>query len=136
MNHPQWGNELANRVVIVAKQNIHEAQIKINPANLGPIELRVSVNNDQASVSFISHHAPVRDALEAAIPKLREMFEQSGFGSLDVDIKNQHHAKHSDHSNQRIPGGPSLVSGLDDEFVEPEMHSTRNNANTLIDYFA
>ncbi|MDP3689211.1 MAG: flagellar hook-length control protein FliK, partial [Sulfurimicrobium sp.] len=53
---------------------------------LGPMEVRLSVNNDQITAIFVSHHPAVRDAIEDALPRLREMLADSGLslGSATV----------------------------------------------------
>jgi flagellar hook-length control protein FliK len=50
------------------------------------MEVRIQVQNDQASVHFTSAHAVVRDALEAALPRLREMFGTTGVELVNVDV--------------------------------------------------
>jgi len=50
------------------------------------MEVRIQVHNDQASVQFTAQHAVVREALEAALPRLRDMFEASGVQLVDVDV--------------------------------------------------
>lgn len=138
INHPQWGNELANRVVLIGKQNLQQAQIRINPPNLGPIELRVSVQNEQANVTFVSNHAQVREAIESAIPRLKEMFAENGFQSLDVDISSNKQAE------KQLQNGKSESdfgsSSYDDEIEVDETVEVRavglNQEVGLIDYFA
>lgn len=137
LTHPQWGNELADRILILSKQNIQQAQIRINPPNLGPLELRISVQNEQANVSFVSNHVQVRDAIESAIPRLREMFADNGFQSLDVDISSN---KHGDKAHENVSTN-SGINYLDteNELDEDEAQSVlvQNAAKTigLIDYF-
>jgi flagellar hook-length control protein FliK len=67
-------------------QNIGTAQIRLNPAELGPVELRVNVSGDQVSVAFNSQFGVVREAIEAALPKLREMLESQGLNLAEADI--------------------------------------------------
>ena len=86
LNNPQWGHELSSRIVWMSKNQMQHANIKINPANLGPIEVKVSVNNEHATVSFVSNHVLVREAIEAALPRLKEAFTENGFQSLNVDV--------------------------------------------------
>jgi flagellar hook-length control protein FliK len=57
--------------------------------NLGPIEIRVTLQNDQASVSFNAQHPFTREALEAAVPRLREMLGESNLDLVSVDVKDQ-----------------------------------------------
>ena len=70
-------------------QKLQGAQIKLNPAQLGPMEVRIQMQHDQASIQFTSAHAVVRDALEAALPRLRDMFESAGVQLVNVDVSGQ-----------------------------------------------
>ncbi len=81
-----WDQALAERIQWLASQKLQGAQVKLNPAHLGPMEVRVQVQNDQASIQFNAHHAGVREALEASLPRLRDMFEASGVQLINVDI--------------------------------------------------
>lgn len=81
-----WDQALGERIQWLASQKGQGAQVKLNPANLGPMEVRIQMQNDQASIQFTSHHAVVREALEAALPRLRDMFEASGVQLVNVDV--------------------------------------------------
>jgi len=81
-----WDQALGERIQWLASQKVQGAQVKLNPANLGPMEVRIQMQNDQASIQFTSHHALVREALEAALPRLRDMFEASGVQLVNVDV--------------------------------------------------
>ncbi|MFZ0468799.1 MAG: flagellar hook-length control protein FliK [Thiogranum sp.] len=83
---PDWDQALGERIQWLASQKVQGAQVKLNPANLGPMEVRIQMQNDQASIQFTSHHAVVREALEAALPRLRDMFEASGVQLVNVDV--------------------------------------------------
>lgn len=75
---PGWGGALADKVTWMSSQGNHVAELHLNPPNLGPLEVQLTVVNDQASAVFVSPHATVRDAIEAAMPKLRDMLADSG----------------------------------------------------------
>ncbi|MDO9189005.1 MAG: flagellar hook-length control protein FliK [Sulfurimicrobium sp.] len=81
-----WGDALGQRVVWMAGQQTQVAELRLNPAHLGPMEVRLSVNNDQITAIFVSHQPAVREAIEAAMPRLREMLADSGLslGSATV----------------------------------------------------
>lgn len=81
-----WGEAMGERVVWMARSNIQQAQIQLNPRELGPIEIKISMQNDQTNVNFVAHHATTRDALEAAIPRLRDMFNQQGLDLGQADV--------------------------------------------------
>lgn len=74
----EWGGAVGDKVLWMASQSRQVAELHLNPPNLGPLEVRLTINNDQASAMFVSHHAAVREAIEAALPRLREMLADNG----------------------------------------------------------
>lgn len=86
VSDPAWGAAIGERLVWMAKGDHQMAELKITPPNLGPLEIKLTINHDQASVSFVSHHALVRDALEAAIPRLREMLADQSLNLAQADV--------------------------------------------------
>jgi flagellar hook-length control protein FliK len=92
-NQAGWDQALGERVQWMAGQGIQRANIKLNPAHLGPMEVRIQIQNDQANVQFNSAHGVVRDALEAALPRLRDMFDSAGVELTDVDVSGQSFAE-------------------------------------------
>jgi len=91
VGHPDWSSEIGDRIVWMAgkQQGLQSAEIKLNPAHLGPVEVRVNISQDQASVQFVSNHAAVREALESAVPKLREMLHGQNLNLADVNVSQQ-----------------------------------------------
>ncbi len=90
LGQPKWGDEFAQKIVWLAGQQQQVAEIRLNPAHLGPIEIMLSITNDQgtqATAQFVSSHLAVREAIEAALPKLREMMADNGItlGNVTVD---------------------------------------------------
>lgn len=74
----EWGGAVGEKVLWMANQNHQVAELHLNPPNLGPLEVRLTINNDQATAVFVSHHSAVRDAIETALPRLREMLADNG----------------------------------------------------------
>lgn len=83
---PGWSEAVMEKVMWFSAQNIDSAEIQLSPPELGPMQVRVSTQNEQASVYFSSHHAAVRDALDQALPRLRELFESQGIQLLDAGV--------------------------------------------------
>lgn len=75
---PTWGEALGQKVVWMAGQQTQIAELHLNPPHLGPMEVRLSISNDQIAATFVSHQPAVREAIEAAMPRLREMLAESG----------------------------------------------------------
>jgi flagellar hook-length control protein FliK len=83
---PPWGGALGERLQWMVKGDVQQVELKISPPNLGPLEVRLTINDDKASVSFVSHHALVRDAIEAALPRLREMLAQESLQLVQAEV--------------------------------------------------
>jgi len=89
----QWGSAMAERVAFLASQRVTAAEIHLDPPELGPLQVRVTLNQEQASVSFVAQHAAVREALDQGAFRLREMFDAEGLDLVDVDVSGQSFAE-------------------------------------------
>lgn len=87
VSSPQWGNEVGQKVAWMSSSGNHVAELHLNPPNLGPVEIKLTVHNDQASIQFVAQHHETRAALESALPRLKEMMMDSGIalGNASVD---------------------------------------------------
>lgn len=82
-----WNGAFADRVTWIAQARQPSAELTLNPPQLGPVEVRVSVSADQqATLSFHSPHAAVREAIQGSLPRLQEAFAASGLQLGDVFV--------------------------------------------------
>lgn len=86
---PGWQQELGDRIIWMHSKSVQVAELRLNPQHLGPVTIRVDVTQDQTSIAFNAQHAVVRDALEAAIPRLREMLNGQQLNLVDVNVSQQ-----------------------------------------------
>jgi flagellar hook-length control protein FliK len=89
LGHAGWSDAFSQRVAWVATNTQQIAQLHLNPPNLGPLEIRISLNSDQANAAFTSPHAAVREAIEAALPRLRDMLADNGLSLGNVNVSSQ-----------------------------------------------
>ncbi|HEU4852612.1 MAG TPA: flagellar hook-length control protein FliK [Telluria sp.] len=84
---PAWDRQLGQKIVWMVAGADQSATLTLNPPDLGPVQVVLNVTNDQATVNFTSAQPEVRQALETAMPKLREMMGESGItlGSATVN---------------------------------------------------
>jgi flagellar hook-length control protein FliK len=73
-----WDNQVSQKVVWMVGGADQTASLTLNPPDLGPVQVVLNVNNDQATVAFSSATPEVREALENAMPRLREMLSDAG----------------------------------------------------------
>lgn len=101
VNQPGWDQAVASRVMFLAKNNVQAAKLTLNPNNLGPIEVSISMKNEQANVSFVAQHGMTREALEQAIPRLREMFAANGLELSESNISDGQSAQQQHLASQQ-----------------------------------
>ncbi len=89
MGEEAWGQAMGDRIMWMMGKGVQGASIRINPPELGPIQVQLSVKNDQTSVHMLVQHGAVKDALEASIPRLREMLGDSNLNLVNVDVSHR-----------------------------------------------
>jgi flagellar hook-length control protein FliK len=87
--HNAWADEFSQKITWVATQHGQSAELHLNPPQLGPLDVLIKVNGDQATALFTSPHAVVRDAIEQALPKLREMLADNGIMLGNATVSDQ-----------------------------------------------
>lgn len=87
----QWGKELGRQLIQMSRSGNQQMELRLNPVELGPlaISLRMSDNNSQAQAQFLSHNPLVRQALEVALPQLREALSEQGITLSQSDVSDK-----------------------------------------------
>jgi flagellar hook-length control protein FliK len=91
---PGWDQALGQKVVWMVAGAQQSASLSLNPPDLGPLQIVLNVNNGQADASFFAAQPEVRQALEAALPRLRDMMNDAGVqlgqASVSAGMPNRH----------------------------------------------
>ncbi len=133
VGQPQWSQAVGEKVLWLAAQNVSSAEIRLDPPDLGQLHVKVSVNQDQASVTFTSPHPMVRDALDQQLNRLREMFSEQGLNLVNVDVSDKSFAQQE---QERGQGGNANTSGdVDDDELTP-VAMTPITSTRLVDHYA
>lgn len=75
---PAFAPALGQQVAMWVRQGVPQAMLQLNPAELGPVAVRIALDGTQAHVDFTALHAATRDALEASLPALASALRDSG----------------------------------------------------------
>lgn len=102
-----WGRVLSSRVIWMAREGVQQASLKLNPANMGPVEVKLHMHHDQATISFIAQHAATRDALEQALPRLRESFQENGMELAHADVSQENFSETDEQDNNKTTNNGS-----------------------------
>lgn len=129
-----WDNQVSQRIVyMVGKEQA--ATLTLNPPDLGPVQIVLNVTNDQATVAFSSDQLDVRQALENALPRLREMMSESGIalGNATVDANVPDQRQQQQDSDRRAQGGQRGAGGLtgDGQDAAPALNEVAPRTRTV-----
>jgi len=134
-----WEGEVGNKLVWMVGNQEQRAELVLNPPELGRIEVSVAIKGDQASAQFVSANPIVRDALESALPRLREILADAGIslGQAQVGSESANQSandrENRDNSLRRATG-----NGVDETIsLRPvSIASMWQRQNGLVDLFA
>ncbi|WP_179178628.1 flagellar hook-length control protein FliK [Pseudomonas sivasensis] len=114
MHQSGWTDEIVNRVMYLSSANLKSAEIQLQPAELGRLDIKVNMTADQqAQVNFMSAHPVVREALESQSGRLREMFAQQGMGQVDVNVSDQSRGQEQQQQQAQTSGVSRSGRGAD-----------------------
>lgn len=135
---PQWGQALGQRVVYMANNRMQQAQITLNPEKLGPIQIKLQIDRDQqVHVSMTAHNGATREAMELALPRLKEMLEQSGMNLSSVDVNDQtQYSQQQDSQQDENTTANSQSGGVVESSEEQTSASIVSATDNIIDYYA
>ncbi len=84
-----WTGEFSQKVSWLSHQQSQVAELHLNPPDLGPMHVVISVSDNQATAQFSSPHSEVRHAIENALPKLRESLADNGIMLGNATVSDQ-----------------------------------------------
>lgn len=133
VGQPQWSQAVGEKVLWLAAQNVSAAEIRLDPPDLGQLHVKVSVNQDQATVTFTSPHPVVREALDQQLNRLREMFSEQGLNLVNVDVSDRSAAQQQ--QNQERDGHSGSSADAEEEELMPVGVTQVTNLR-LVDHYA
>jgi flagellar hook-length control protein FliK len=104
LRSPGFAAELGNKVIWLAGRQGQLAELSLNPPQLGALEVRVSISGGETTAQFFSANPAVREALDAAMPKLRELMAQAGIDLGEAEVREQAFGQRDQSGTQRQAG--------------------------------
>lgn len=136
ISHNEWPAALGHRLLWAVGEGMQKAEISVSPQDMGPINVHIRVENDKTEIRFTAAHAQTREALEASIPRLRDMFSQQGLNlsQAQVSSQNSHDTRGRQPDANPATSNPSNADGT--ETQEPERARPMQWRRGLVDDYA
>ncbi|PSU29887.1 flagellar hook-length control protein FliK [Photobacterium lutimaris] len=106
LSKEQAGDQLADRVQMMMSKNLKHVDIRLDPPELGKLQIKLSMNNDQASVQITVANQQSRDLVEQAMPRLRELLQQQGLQLAQSTVQQDSSRQFAGGSQQHPNGQP------------------------------
>ncbi len=84
-----FGGDLASEVRLMMDNGSQRAELRLNPADLGPIGITLRLHDQTADIAFTAAHAATREGIERALPALRDMLSAQGLGLGQAGVQAQ-----------------------------------------------
>lgn len=142
LNREIAGEQVAERVQMMMSKNLKNIDIRLDPPELGRLQIRMNMTGDGATVHFTVANQQARDVIEQSMPRLREMLAQQGVQLGDSSVQQQSSGQQQ---NRYAAGnGPETGQGdgnqafLGEENLEPDVNLDLNVATKRdgISYYA
>jgi len=129
--------QLRERVQLMVRQNIQVAEIRLDPAELGQMQIRINLQQEQASVQFIVQQQQAKELLEQQMPRLREMLQQQGIQLGDGQVQQQSRQQqgNGDGSQRQTQTANQPADGFSDDLPAASTVEVQHRER-LVDYYA
>lgn len=95
-----FDNALGQRLAWMVNQGVQDARVRVHPEHLGPIDIRLRLEGDTAQLTLTASHSVTREALEQALPRLREQLGETGVQLTQANVGEQ---RNGDRRNGATP---------------------------------
>ena len=136
---PEGQQQLHEKIRWMVNARNSMAEIRLDPPELGSMQVRVNVSGDAASVSFIVQSQHAKDALADAMPRLKDMLAEQGINLGESEVRKDNSSQNGDGSGQQLAGNGVPSQDIDGEFDEGSTvieQSVTREAKGGIDYYA
>ena len=128
LNRDLAGEQVAERVQMMMSKNLKNVDIRLDPPELGRLQIRLNVGGDGATVHFTVANQQARDVIEQSMPRLREMLAQQGVQLGDSSVQQQSSGQHNRYAgnNSESGQGDSNQAFSNEENLEPGVNLDLN----------
>jgi flagellar hook-length control protein FliK len=134
---PEASNQLKEKMLMMVKDKVHTAEIRLDPSELGSMQIKISLQQDQMSVQFMVQQGNAKELMEQQMPKLKELLQQQGIELSQGSVQQQNQSSSGQDGGRRTAGGTGSGNGqaLSEELTEPVVLPTKTS-DRVVDYYA
>ena len=118
----EWAADLGQQMVDMVTRGEQQVDLRLHPAELGPLSISLNLNDGTTQAQFQAAHASVRAAVEQALPQLREALASQGIALGQASVSDQSSRQAAGGQAQRDPqANPANVAVSRDEALPAQV---------------
>ena len=131
----QFTTGISTHLRVLRSQGGGEVKINLHPAELGRMSITVVTEGADTRVAFVVETPQARQAVENALPRLRDMMDDAGLSLADSDVSEHRHSEDA-HDQRDSKGGAAVTTATDvDTPVEAMSLSVSMDPSRLVDTY-
>ena len=127
---------LQERVSALLNINNKEAEIRLDPPEMGSMQIRIRSDAEQAQINFVVQNQQAKEALEQSMPRLREMLAQQGIELGESSIQQGNPEQQGSQSEQGQLAGHHNDEEVQQDVTTQSVETSRQQSSSSIDYYA
>ena len=128
----EFDQQLSSRIRWMGNLKMSAAELKLHPAELGSIEVRISTEDDQTRVSFITSNSAAREVIESSMPRLRELLGDSGLQLEQGDVSQREQGAEE---QAAAPGSSNRFDAEDDSESQSQIIHMKRESRSQVDHY-
>jgi len=131
---------LQERVSSMLSINNKEAEIRLDPPEMGSMQIRIRSDAEQAQINFVVQNQQAKEALEQSLPRLREMLMQQGLelgeSSISYGDSSGEQAQQQEGDAQGQMANNRSTDETNSEQPDKQIQGSGQQTSSSIDYYA
>jgi len=117
--------------------NNKEAEIRLDPPELGSMQIRIRNEAEQAQINFVVQNQQAKEALEQSMPKLKEMLAEQGIQLGESNIQQDSGSSSEQGTDDTQELGHSKLANQEPQAQNSQQTRTNSiGSESGIDYYA
>jgi flagellar hook-length control protein FliK len=131
LTEPGAAQQLKDRVMVQIQQKLQTAEVQLYPEELGSIQIKMNLQQDQLSVQFVVQQQAAKEALEQQMPKLRDLLEEQGITLTEGQVEQRQSGAQQEQRQAR-----SGQAGSDEADLATVQTVQMRVSDRMVDFYA
>lgn len=132
-----FADAVKDKVMLIISQKLQQFDIKLDPPELGNVQVRVNLQGEQATVSFVVQNQQAKEALEQNMHKLKDSLAEQGVDVGDANVEQQSQQSGNEEASNGNDNTIMTNTAEASDVIEHSLSARMfDSSTTAVDYYA